>query len=263
MSVSADLTAIEDSTLKRDLENAISAVLGNREGSWRVSISGSPSRDIWNLRISGGPSDIISSYTLRATDGQHSPAFVREFLTDLFTPFAAVVPDILRESWMKIAAGAASASDVKHIAQHLGRLWTIAPSDPAAFDDFVVRQGINQKLRPLSAEERDRFRHAFAEEVQDRIQITRHLVGSIAAGPFSVEFFNILAGLSTPLRELAYVTALRTAPDENRMLVLCRLSRDGASFIRDVLTWYSAAMSCGSRKARAPLICSLKSHLPM
>jgi len=235
MSVSVELVAIGDPELKAALKSAVVHGLSNVAGDWRVSIVGSQSNDLWELRVKGPNTE--RRFTLDGAEGQHDAEFVRNLLSEGFAAMAAIptMPAAIQGCWARLSNGEGDVSDVQKVISFFSQRWAAPLAGRIAFDEFLVEQGINQKIRVLSAEELNRFQAAFEKVVRRRILELEGLFHGISRGPVALEFFSSLTGASIEFKELAYIYGLKHAPEENRLLIICALSREATDLINRCL----------------------------
>jgi len=242
MPISIEIFAIGDPEARAAIENVIREVMAPISGDWRVSLVGSQVNDVWQLKIQGPNTN--RSYNLYGTDGQHEPQFVREFLTDnLASPSAPSVSleAPVADAWARLGNSSGSKADVHRALHFIAENWS------KGSDDFSVAQ----KWGKLSSAEVTRLRDALKKEGQAHVQEFEKLVWGVARGAVALEFFNSLGGLSTTLRQIAYVKGFRGAPGENRVLILCALSRESPNLIE----------TCMAGFPRDPLVDTFHSYM--
>jgi hypothetical protein len=227
MPISIEMSAIGDPETKMVIESVLRDVMGSRSGTWRISVIGSQLNDIWELKVRGPNTNRL--YKLYGPDGQHDPTFVRALLTDSFAsppaPSVALVAPVA-DAWIRLSNSGGSDSDVRKALQFVTENWS------RASDDFSV----TRKWGSLSPEEETRRRVALDKETRAQTEEFEKLVWGVAQGPVAIEFFRALEGLPIALKQMAYVKGFRSASEENRVLILCALSRESQNFIEGCVT---------------------------
>jgi hypothetical protein len=75
MGVTIELQNLGDAPLCREITGLLEHVFADRQGLWRVSISGSRATDDWGVRLEG-PNGFERSYSLSGSAGEHEPAAI-------------------------------------------------------------------------------------------------------------------------------------------------------------------------------------------
>jgi hypothetical protein len=82
MGVTIELQNLGDPQLRREIRAQIEHAFSDRQGDWRVSISGSRAAENWDLNIEG-PNAFERTYVLAAPAGEHEPQAIRNILLQL------------------------------------------------------------------------------------------------------------------------------------------------------------------------------------
>ena len=85
MGVTIELQNLGDAQLCRDITAHLEHAFSDRQGEWRVSITGSRVAESWDLRVEG-PNGFERSYALSADAGEHEPAAIRTLVLRLVPP---------------------------------------------------------------------------------------------------------------------------------------------------------------------------------
>ena len=88
MGITIELQNLGDAQLCREITVQLEHAFGDRQGAWRVSISGSRASESWEMRIEG-PNGFERSYSLSGVAGEHEPAAIRTLLMRLMPPLRA------------------------------------------------------------------------------------------------------------------------------------------------------------------------------
>ena len=75
MGVTVELQNLGDAELCREITVHLDHIFSGRQGTWRVSISGSRASDNWDLRVEG-PKGFERTYGLSGSAGEHEPAAI-------------------------------------------------------------------------------------------------------------------------------------------------------------------------------------------
>lgn len=85
MGITVELQNLGDSQLCNEIATRIEHAFADRQGDWRVSISGSRASENWEMRVEG-PNGFERSYGLSAAAGEHDPAAIRTLVLRLVPP---------------------------------------------------------------------------------------------------------------------------------------------------------------------------------
>jgi len=85
MGVTIELQNLGDAQVCQEIAVQLEHALSDRQGAWRVSITGSRTADNWDLRVEG-PNGFERSYGLSAAAGEHEPAAIRNLVLKLMPP---------------------------------------------------------------------------------------------------------------------------------------------------------------------------------
>lgn len=244
MPVSVEFSAIGDPVLKGALRKAVTDVLGQAAGDWRVSLAGSQSNDLWLVSVRGP--NVRRDYELNGADGQHRPEFLKTLLQGyaLSTkPRNVTALDIPEDTLQRVFQHAPTISDIHKVTRALSKAWALSPSDPHVFEEFLARKGIKIKYKSPdasnvklpSAAEMAQYRQSFNAEWHQVASETELLVEWLVSGPLLVEFLDELRSFSLTLRELAYRTAMKSGKEQARVLILSALSRESPRLWEETL----------------------------
>ncbi len=75
MGITIELQNLGDPELGREITVQLEHAFSARQGSWRVSITGSRAADNWDLRVEG-PNGFERTYSLSGSAGEHEPAAI-------------------------------------------------------------------------------------------------------------------------------------------------------------------------------------------
>ena len=87
MGVTIELQNLGDAKLYREITALIEHAFSDRQGEWRVSITGSRAAENWDMRVEG-PSGFERSYSLSRAAGEHEPEVIRKLILRLVSPAA-------------------------------------------------------------------------------------------------------------------------------------------------------------------------------
>jgi hypothetical protein len=85
MGVTIELQNLGDAQLCREITARIERVFAERQGAWRVLITGSRASENWELRVEG-PKGFERSYSLAGSAGEHQPEAIRRLIAQLVSP---------------------------------------------------------------------------------------------------------------------------------------------------------------------------------
>jgi hypothetical protein len=85
MGVTIELQNLGDAQLCREITARVEHVFSNREGVWKVSITGSRASESWEMRIEG-PNGFERSYSLASSSGEHEPEAIGNLVLKLAPP---------------------------------------------------------------------------------------------------------------------------------------------------------------------------------
>jgi hypothetical protein len=85
MGVTIELQNLGDAQLCREITARVEHVFSNREGVWKVSITGSRASGNWEMRIEG-PNGFERSYSLASSSGEHEPEAIGNLVLKLVPP---------------------------------------------------------------------------------------------------------------------------------------------------------------------------------
>jgi len=88
MGVTIELQNLGDAELCREITAHVEHAFRDRQGNWRVSITGSRAAESWDLRVEG-PNGFERSYSLSGAAGEHEPATIRTLVGRLIPPARA------------------------------------------------------------------------------------------------------------------------------------------------------------------------------
>ncbi len=166
------------------------------------------------------------------------------------------LPPAIDGPWSRLANKGGSRSDFKIVIEFLAKLWGFDPSDPRAFDQWLVSLNLNKKQIPvlILADYKKRFEN----EQESKLKQTRHLLEGLALGPYARELFTSLSGVTTEFKRLAYRTSILVFHNEDIVFCLSALSQESPQLAQEsiadlpsstVLFTFLAYL----RGARAPL----------
>jgi hypothetical protein len=199
--------------------------MGTMPGNWQVSVVGSVSNDVWNLRIRGPQP---RSYELYGPDGQHEPRFVRALLTDSLASAPVhytSLPDPVANPWARLSRGGGTQADIGAVLGFIIDNWA------KNADEFAIER----KWGRLSIESERRSAALIALEDREHRKEFDALVDGVAQGSLILEFFGALDALPSALKRVAYVRGYESATELNKVLILHALSREPRAFISDAL----------------------------
>lgn len=82
MGVTIELQNLGDAQLCKEIRANIEHAFSDRQGEWRVFISGSRASENWEMRVEG-PNGFERTYTLAGPAGEHEPEAVRRLILRL------------------------------------------------------------------------------------------------------------------------------------------------------------------------------------
>jgi hypothetical protein len=82
MGVTIELQNLGDAELRRDISARMEHVFSDRQGEWRVSITGSRATENWEMRVDG-PNGFERSYSLASSSGEHEPEAIGNLVLKL------------------------------------------------------------------------------------------------------------------------------------------------------------------------------------
>lgn len=85
MGVTIELQNLGDAQLCREIAAHVEHAFSDRQGDWRISITGSRAAESWEMRIEG-PNAFERSYSLSGAAGEHEPATIRTLVVRLMPP---------------------------------------------------------------------------------------------------------------------------------------------------------------------------------
>lgn len=85
MGITIELQNLGDAQLCQEITVLLEHTFSGRQGTWRVSISGSRAADNWDLRVEG-PNGFERSYTLSGSAGEHDPSAICAIVLKLVPP---------------------------------------------------------------------------------------------------------------------------------------------------------------------------------
>jgi hypothetical protein len=88
MGVRIELQNLGDAQLCREITAHVEHAFSDRQGDWRVSITGSRASENWEMRIEG-PNGFERSYSLSGVTGEHEPVTIRTLVVRLIPPARA------------------------------------------------------------------------------------------------------------------------------------------------------------------------------
>ena len=88
MGITIELQNLGDAQLCQEITVQLEHAFSDRQGAWRVSISGSRASESWEMRIEG-PNGFERSYSLSGVAGEHEPAAIRMLVMRLMPPVRA------------------------------------------------------------------------------------------------------------------------------------------------------------------------------
>jgi hypothetical protein len=88
MGVTIELQNLGDAELCREITAQVEHAFSDRQGNWRVSITGSRAAESWDMRVEG-PNGFERSYSLSGAAGEHEPATIRTLVGRLIPPARA------------------------------------------------------------------------------------------------------------------------------------------------------------------------------
>ena len=88
MGITIELQNLGDTQLCREIIVQLEHAFSDRQGGWRVSISGSRAADNWDLRVEG-PNGFERSYSLSGSTGEHEPSVICAIVLRLVPPVRA------------------------------------------------------------------------------------------------------------------------------------------------------------------------------
>ena len=88
MGVTIELQNLGDTQLCRDITAHLEHAFSERQGDWRVSITGSRAAEDWEMRIEG-PKGFERSYNLSLSAGEQRPEAIRKLILRLVPAFLA------------------------------------------------------------------------------------------------------------------------------------------------------------------------------
>ena len=88
MGVTIELQNLGDAELCREITAHVEHAFSDRQGNWRVSITGSRAAESWDMHVEG-PNGFERSYSLSGVAGEHEPATIRTLVVRLIPPVRA------------------------------------------------------------------------------------------------------------------------------------------------------------------------------
>jgi hypothetical protein len=88
MGVTIELQNLGDAGLCREIAVLLEHAFSGRQGTWRVSISGSRAADNWDLLVEG-PEGFERTYSLSGSAGEHEPTAICAIVLRIAPPLQA------------------------------------------------------------------------------------------------------------------------------------------------------------------------------
>ncbi len=82
MGVIIEVQNVGDAQISKEIVASVEHALSDREGEWRVSITGSRASENWEMRIEG-QKGFERTYALARSAGEHEPEAIRRLLLQL------------------------------------------------------------------------------------------------------------------------------------------------------------------------------------
>jgi hypothetical protein len=113
-------------------------------------------------------------------------------------------------------------------------LWAIGPSDPRAFDEWLVSKNLLRKeKKELSIAILAEYRRTFEAEQRTKTSRTHELIEGLTLGPHFPGFLALLNPFSTDLKRFAYRTAMSVCRGEDLPFILSALSQEGDNLVQE------------------------------